>query len=259
MIYEQMLSENQRLQKEISTLEKQLETFPSGKLICTRSNKYFKWIHSDGHTHTYIPKKQRPYAEQLAIKKYLSEQLNELRHEKTAIDFYLRHHDHSPSKTEQLLSASSGFQELLSPYFKPISEELSDWMTSSFATNPLYPEQLVHKTISGNQVRSKSEALIDMSLYIHRIPFRYECALLLDELTIYPDFTIRHPKTGEYYYWEHFGLMDDESYCKNACSKLHLYSSHGIIPSIHLITTYETKDNPLTTEIIEKTIMHYFL
>jgi len=132
-------------------------------------------------------------------------------------------------------------------------------MTSSFATNPLYPEQLVHKTISGNQVRSKSEALIDMSLYIHRIPFRYECALLLDELTIYPDFTIRHPKTGEYYYWEHFGLMDDESYCKNACSKLHLYSSHGIIPSIHLITTYETKDNPLTTEIIEKTIMHYFL
>jgi len=259
MIYEQVLSEHRRLQKEISTLEKQLETFPSGKLICTRSSKYFKWIYSDGYTHTYIPKKQRAYAEQLAIKKFLSERLNELKHEKTAIEFYLRHHDTSPSKAEQLLSDTSGFQELLTPYFKPLSEELSSWMFSPFESNPLYPEQLLHKTVSGNQVRSKSEALIDMYLYIHKIPFRYESALFLGELTIYPDFTIRHPQTGEYYYWEHFGMMDDDFYCKNACSKLQLYASHGIIPSIHLITTYETKDNPLTTEVIEKTIMHYFL
>lgn len=254
-----MLAESRRLEKEITSLQAQLKTFPSGKLICVHNKNYIKWFHSDGHTQTYIPKKKREYAEQLAIKKYLTAMLDDLTYEKRAIDFYLRHHNDAPCKTDQLLSEVSGFQGLLNPYFKPLSDELFSWMNSPFETNPLYPDQLLHKTISGNQVRSKSEVLIDMSLHIHKIPFRYECALTLGNITLYPDFTLRHPHTGAYYYWEHFGLMDDETYCKNACSKLHLYSSHGIIPTIQLITTYETKDNPLSSEIIEKIIEHYFL
>lgn len=254
-----MLAESRRLDKEITSLQAQLKSYPSGKLICTHNKNYFKWFHSDGHTNTYIPKKNRVYAEQLAIKKYLSSKLNDCIQEKRAIDLYLRHHNLSSGKTEALLSNNSGFHELLRPYFKPLSEELSSWMNSPFETNPLYPDQLLHKTISGNQVRSKSEALIDMSLYVHKIPFRYECALTLGDITLYPDFTLRHPHTGEYYYWEHFGLMDDETYCHNACSKLQLYSSHGIIPTVQLITTYETKDNPLSSEIIEKIIEHHFL
>lgn len=101
--------------------------------------------------------------------------------------------------------------------------------------------------------------MIDMLLHTNKIPFRYECALQLGELTIYPDFTIRHPKTGQIYYWEHFGMMDHPAYSINVASKLDLYISHGIIPSIHLITTYETKDNPLSFEVISKLISHYFL
>lgn len=132
-------------------------------------------------------------------------------------------------------------------------------MTSPYEHNTKYKEQLIHKTSSGNLVRSKSEAMIDMFLYMNRIPFRYECALQLGDTTLYPDFTIRHPQTGELYYWEHFGRMDDPFYYKNVFSKLHLYTSHGIIPSIHLITTYETKENPLSSEIIEKIIEHYFI
>ena len=107
--------------------------------------------------------------------------------------------------------------------------------------------------------RSKSEAMIDMILYSHRIPFRYECALYLGNHPIFPDFTIRHPQTGETFYWEHFGMMDDALYAQNTASKLQLYISHGIIPSIHLITTYETKDHPLSIEVIQKTVEHYFL
>lgn len=98
-----------------------------------------------------------------------------------------------------------------------------------------------------------------MFLYTNKIPFRYECALQLGESVIFPDFTIRHPETGNLYYWEHFGLMDDLSYSRNSCAKLQLYTSHGIIPSIHLITTYETKDSPLSSEIVEKIVSHYFL
>ena len=36
------------------------------------------------------------------------------------------------------------------------------------------------------------------------------------------------------------------------------YIANGIIPTIQLITTYETKANPLDTETVEKTIKRYF-
>lgn len=98
-----------------------------------------------------------------------------------------------------------------------------------------------------------------MLLHVNSIPFRYECELQLGETTLYPDFTLRHPLTGNLFYWEHFGMMDNPAYCRNVSSKLQLYFSHGIIPSINLITTYETKDDPLDVEIVEGIIQHYFL
>ena len=158
-----------------------------------------------------------------------------------------------------MLTQNSEFKNLLLPYFIPLSKELSDWTTADYPHNPKHPEQLLHKGSSNNLLRSKSEAMIDMLLYTNKIPFRYECALQLGEITIYPDFTIRHPKTGQFYYWEHFGMMDHPHYSKKVSSKLDLYISNGIIPSIHLITTYETKDEPLSFEVITKLIGHHFL
>lgn len=43
------------------------------------------------------------------------------------------------------------------------------------------------------------------SPYEHNEAFRYECLLKLGDSAYYPDFTIKHPKTGKTYYWEHFG------------------------------------------------------
>lgn len=98
-----------------------------------------------------------------------------------------------------------------------------------------------------------------MLLYTNKIPFRYECALHLGETVIYPDFTIRHPQTGETFYWEHFGLMNKPSYHQSMLAKLQLYTSHNIIPSIQLITTYETQEHPLNPAIVENIINQYFL
>ena len=129
----------------------------------------------------------------------------------------------------------------------------------TYEKNQSHPNALRHNCISGNVVRSKSEVLIDHALFTHQIPFRYECALKLGEITIYPDFTIRHPKTGKFYYWEHFGIMDSVSYSQNAYQKLQLYTSNGYIPTINLITTFETNEYPLSMETIENVISHYFL
>lgn len=125
--------------------------------------------------------------------------------------------------------------------------------------NKTYPQQLIHKTSTGEYVRSKSEAFILTYLHMNHIPFRYECELQLGTAFFYPDFTIRHPKTGEMYYWEHFGMMDNREYAKKNYAKLETYQAYGIIPSINLITTFETQDHPLSLEVIEKLIKHYFL
>ena len=96
-------------------------------------------------------------------------------------------------------------------------------------------------------------------MHLNKIPFRYECALHLDNITLFPDFTIRHPTTGTIFYWEHFGMMDDVYYAKNTSLKLQTYTSYGIIPTLQLITTYETKNHPLSSDFIEKMLHLYFL
>lgn len=139
------------------------------------------------------------------------------------------------------------------------TQELYEWAAAPYERSTNYPEQLTHSSVSGNVVRSKSEAIIDMALYINQIPFRYEAQLLLKNIPLFPDFTILHPRTKEIFYWEHFGMMDNDKYAQNACSKITLYVSNGIIPSIHLITTYETKSHPLSSGLVDEMIRHYFL
>lgn len=235
-----------------------MKKLPKGKLICSQNGNRVKWYQSDGHTKVYIPKKNRPFAEQLAKKKYLTLLLEDLSHEQKALDYYLRHHSQETGKTEYLLTENQGYRELLAPYFSSHSQQIINWINMPYEHNTKHPDQLIHKAPSGNLVRSKSEVLIDLYLYTNHIPFRYECALQLGDTTVFPDFTILHPKTGDLYYWEHFGMMDEPYYYQKAFPKLQLYTSYGIIPSINLITTYETKNSPLSSEIIEKLIEHYF-
>ena len=258
MMFEKMQKEYFRLEEEANKIRRRLQGMPDGKLVCcSQAGGYQKWYQSDGKKKSYIPKKNRMLAERLALKKFLTAQLEDMENEKRAIAFYLRHHP-VEKQAEKLFAQAPFYTELLASSFTPLSQSLSAWMQMPYEKNPYHPELLTYK-IGEVAVRSKSEAMIVTSLLTHQIPFRYECALQLGEKMIFPDFTIRHPQTGEVYYWEHFGLMDNPDYAKNACIKLQLYTSHNIIPSIHLLTTYETKSHPLTPEAIEKLIDYYFL
>lgn len=258
MLQDRILAKRQRLCAQVDSLQKQIEQLPEGKIICAHNGNRCKWYQSDGKNKTYIPKKNHILAEQLAVKKYLSLQLEEVQQEMRAIDFYLRHHKSSEPVSQQLLN-SKDYQEILAPHFSPQSEIYAEWMNASYDKNPKAPENLIHKTSFGLRVRSKSESLIATLLYTKRIPFRYECALYLGGVVMYPDFTILHPVTGEIFYYEHFGMMDSPDYCAKAHSKMQTYISHGIIPSINLITSFETRDKPLDMDMVEAMINHYFL
>lgn len=254
-----MLNEYKRLDSKIKSINAKLKSFPKSNFYATTTRKkYFKWYRVDNGNAIYIPKSKRKTAEKLAYRRYLLSFKEDLTNEMNAIKTYLDQHESYISEADQLLKHPA-YQELLYPYFKPISQELSEWSKASYEKSTLYPEKLIHKTASGNEVRSKSEAIIDTFLHINQIPFRYESPLKLGNKIIHPEFTIRHPSTGEYFYWEHFGMMDKSDYSKKAFNRIKLYNSHGIYPSINLIMTFETEDHPLTAEVVEKIIEHYFL
>ena len=61
---------------------------------------------------------------------------------------------------------------------------------------------------------------------------------------------------GNKWYWSD---GHKPSYVQKACSKIQLYASNGIIPSVQLITTYEAKANPLSSQMDEKIVEYYFL
>ena len=254
-----MLEKSKQLEKQMLSIQNKLKKMPEGKLICSHTGPYCKWERSDGHKKTYIPKKDRSLAEKLAAKKYLSALWNDLNHEKYAIDLYLRRHSNYESQVDKLLTDSTEIEKLLSPYLSPLSKELEEWKNSPYEHNLKHPEHLTHKIGANQFVRSKSEAMIAKVLKHHKIPYQYEAKLELGDAEIYPDFTIRHSKTGEFFYWEHFGLLDNQEYVKTMHYKLQTFTNHNIIPGINLIMTYENQEHPLTFEMIEMLVKYYFL
>ena len=254
-----MLKEARRLELEIQATEEIIKKLPEGKFVCCHGKNCYKWYQSDGHTKTYIRKEDRELAENLMYKKYLQAHIQDLTCEKEAVELYINHINQVISKANQLMAKSPEFQKLLSPFFKPEKDVLTAWMNESYEKNPKYLRGLVVKTCTGEYVRSKSETYIYTALHNHKIPFRYECRLVVGEKVFYPDFTIRHPKTGDFFYWEHHGLMDKPGYAKKSYEKLEDYYSVHIIPGINLITTYETDEHPLSFDLVEKIISYYFL
>ncbi len=258
-IYERILDKHKKLENQIASIQSEINSLPAGKLQCQKNGKYHKWYHSDGHNRTHIPKSNKQLVQQLAIKEYLTNLSTDLSNEQYALEQYLHLHNSNINNVQQLLIKKPLYQEYVSSYLNSFTNDLSQWANEPYERNPNNPEHLTVKVKNNYYVRSKSEYIIYKLLQEKQIPFRYECALHLGEITIYPDFTIRHPISGKIYYWEHFGKMQDPKYAKNTFIKLETYARNNIFPTLNLITTYETNANVLNPDLVENIIKYYFL
>lgn len=245
-------------------LEKELEELPKGKLLCAGNGKYTKWYVSTGTGREYLPKTERVLAEQLALRRLYAAQLNQLRQESELLkkhESFQKENVYS-NEIEHLISQESPYYELLKNCIvgsRKNGAYLKMWQEEEYQTNCAHPEHLLHKSLNGERLRSKSEVIIANALYMNRIPYRYECELVLGDVTLYPDFTILHPDTSEVYYWEHFGMMSQSAYREKTVQKLKLYGEYQIFPFHQLITTYESESMSLDSEMIQKVIEMYFM
>ena len=231
--------------------------FPQGELQCFKNENRYKWKVKEENGIRYLPKTERNQAEILALKKYYEYRKKELESEAAGWEAYLKKTDKMKINSEHLLNHPE-YGKLLAKNFRPLDKELERWQEEPYEKCTKHPENLLVQGTHGKMLRSKSEAIIDRALYQNKIPFHYEEKLILDGIILYPDFVMRHPFTGQYFYWEHFGMMDNPDYCNHACDKIKLYCRHGIIPSVNLILTYETKQCPLNADKVEMILQEYF-
>jgi AAA domain/UvrD-like helicase C-terminal domain len=122
-------------------------------------------------------------------------------------------------------------------------------------------ERLIHRTIRGEAVRSKSEVIIANALFGRRIDYQYEQPLELGGVTKYPDFTIEDDATGVTYYWEHCGLLHDPAYQRRWQEKKNWYQAHNIKPvsegveaGAALIETRDRPDGGIDSQEIDKIV-----
>lgn len=122
-------------------------------------------------------------------------------------------------------------------------------------------ERLIHRTGNGLAVRSKSELLIAEALENKNVPFRYEQPLTRGGKTYFPDFTISDDLTGRTVYWEHLGMLDDESYVRSWNRKSSWYRSNGILPyeennsrNAVLVTTQDSPQSGLDMAEVRRLI-----
>lgn len=99
-------------------------------------------------------------------------------------------------------------------------------------------------------------------LYKLGIPFRYEMRMVLmkedgNYKELYPDFSI--PMEEEWFFIEHLGLLDKETYRERNIEKLHIYHYNGILMPGQLIFTMDGPDGGLDAgpviDFLETTIL----
>lgn len=210
----------------------------------------------------YIPKSNPHLVDALATKRYLSLLLEDTMHDKKLLDSYITQYNSHTRLADNfaispLYSKHISHSSLISPDSLP--QNVQNWLNIPFVSNPKHPEALIHDSISGHKLRSKSEVMIDTMLYLSNIPYKYEAPLMLNGIAFYPDFTLYRAATGQQVYWDHFGLMDQPQYRNSFINKLQTYTSNGLIPNINLIMTFETSGNPLTSVQVQNMISLFLL
>ena len=121
--------------------------------------------------------------------------------------------------------------------------------------NHFFEEKLIHKTLRGELVRSKSEVIIANELFNRGINYEYEQDLeLKNGERRSPDFTIEVKEKRMTYYWEHLGMMSDPSYRQRWENKKKLYAENGIVEGYNLLISQDGLDGSFDSSQIAKLI-----
>lgn len=209
-------------------------------------------------TGKYIPKSAGELPARLAQKKYDQLVLKSAETELLALKKYERILQEGTIE-EVYGKLDPVRQALISPIIPTTEEFVREWLAVPYEGKPFPEGSPVFYTDKGETVRSKTEVILSNQFERYGIPYRYEYPIRLEGITFHPDFFILNVRLRKEYIWEHFGMMDDPDYLKNALKKIEIYERNGFYPGDKLIVTFETSDKPLDTRIVDLLIRKHLL
>jgi hypothetical protein len=238
----------------IQRLENKIKMAPTG-FIQYRDGHFYRRIEKNFE---YLGKDKDALIKALIQKKYDIGQLDAAKQEKLVIEKALK--GFCSIKTKKFPDELMKYVNLEEYTDEAYIKEWCNRDNWDFSRQAITGSQ--NYTQRGEHVRSKSEVIIADRLNNAKIPYHYEICLELvigdrDITTVKPDFTVLNTRTLETWYWEHFGMIDDEKYRYEMKRKLDSYAINGIFPGNHLIVSFETKDNQLNIQHINRLIKEY--
>lgn len=258
-----------QLQSLISAKEKALKKAPAGRLRLSRRKNQIQWFHVTKGTTAhgkYIPVHEIGRAKALAQKEYDLKALPELRRWLSLIDSFLARF--RLQYLENLYAcAHEGRQKLVTPVYVSDEVYIAQWLACAYVGKKIEDDVPEIRTLRGERVRSKSEAMIADTLYRLKIPYKYECPLAIrhkkgtshNTMTVYPDFTCLNVRLRQEFVWEHFGMMDDVDYSSQVVWKVSCFEGNGYFLGKNLIVSMESSEIPLDATRIEKIATQYLL
>lgn len=249
--------------EELSELQKklqiQLSNPPEGTLHIQRNGKrkYTQYyMCGEDRKRIYIPKERRDMAYALAQKAYDKQVLSIIQARLKCAEQLLRQYRQTVNGVYSKLSDAR--RSLVTPIVSTDEAFLMEWYKKHPGSANPYPSGSVLYSERGEAVRSKSEKILADLFFRRGIPYVYEPQIILNSgKAVYPDFLLLNIERRKTYVYEHFGMMDNPEYAKNAVEKLSLYSGNGYWYGDTLLFSVETSISPLDTRNVEKMICYF--
>lgn len=150
----------------------------------------------------------------------------------------------------------------LRDYASPFYSEIAKRLTCLFKMpsiaeieNVYFEKSLIHMTLKGHLVRSKSEVIIANMLYSAGIDYEYEKEIKwADGNKLLPDFTIEDVEHDVCFYWEHCGMLGDYGYRKRWEEKERIYAEHGIYKDDNLLVSKDSLNGAINSNELKAII-----
>lgn len=252
-----MLEQELRYQQNLKQIYLgELRNLPEGNLsVTTVKGKDYYYKHQHG-TRSYLGNGSTEEVKALQRRKLLQNCLKHIdKNHDILKKFISSYQDISLEKIKSTLSKA----------YQPADTCLTDldgidnkgWGYQEYQRSNQYPEMLVHRTLKGDFVRSKSEVIIANTIHMKGLQYRSEEVTKVGNYLFAPDFKILVPSTGKIKLLEHFGMMHDPEYREKALWKMSTYIENGYRPYEDILFTFEDINGNIDAKNLELLITNF--
>lgn len=250
----ELLQRKQFLEKTQTKLERRLREYPAGRLSVSRRKRdgaISYYLFAEDGRRVYLNREQQRTKVRFAQKEYDKRALYLIRQELQKLAEVLAYCE-MPKVEDAFDQCIPEKQQLIVPTVLPDKEFRQRWLSQVYVKKEPIDNDHPFPTEKGDMVCSKTEVQEANYMFYHSYAYLYEKRLNLIDggkpTWRYPDFTILDPVTREEVIFEHFGMVDDESYQRSMFNKIRLYQENGYVIGQNFLFTFETAEHPFTMD-----------